>query len=329
MPLLEVKDLRTYFYTDDGVVRAVDGVDFQIHKRETLGIVGESGCGKSVTALSIMLLVPFPGKIIKGSIIYRSGDGDTFIDLCKLKPNDRLMRSIRGKEISMIFQEPMICLNPVYTIGDQIMEAVILHQKMNKKEARKRVIEMLAKVRFPDPRQRVNSYPHQLSGGLQQRAMIAMALSCNPSLLIADEPTTAVDVTIQAQILELMKQLQDELDIAIIFITHDMGVVSETCDKVAVMYLGQIVECASVHRILQSPKHPYTRALLRSIPILPPNKERLNSIEGDIPTPLGIGKGCRFLPRCKEVQKPCQREENPSLIEVEENHWVRCWLYGK
>ncbi|MCD6541202.1 ABC transporter ATP-binding protein, partial [Candidatus Bipolaricaulota bacterium] len=267
MPLVEVKDLRTYFFTEEGVVKAVDGVSFAIEPEQTLGVVGESGCGKSVTALSIMGLVPMPpGKIVGGQVIFHR-DGQP-IELTKLNPKGREYRSIRGKEIAMIFQEPMTSLNPVFTIGYQIMEAIMLHQKVSKKEARQKAIEMLRQVGIPEPEQRVDEYPHQLSGGMRQRAMIAMALSCNPSLLIADEPTTALDVTIQAQVLDLMRDLQKSFHAAIMLITHDLGVVAEMCEEVVVMYLGKVVEHAKVRPIFHEPKHPYTQGLLKSIPSL-------------------------------------------------------------
>lgn len=327
MSLIDVKDLHTYFYTDEGVVQAVDGISFAVEPGQTLGIVGESGCGKSVTALSIMQLIPSPpGRIVKGSILY--GQNGEVVDLCNMKPKSREIRRIRGKEISMVFQDPMTSLNPVFTIGDQITETIMFHESLKKKEGREKAIEILEKVGFPHPAQRIDSYPHQLSGGLRQRAMIAMALSCNPKLLIADEPTTALDVTTQAQILELLRGLQEELHMAIIFITHDLGVINEMCDDVAVMYMGQIIEHAPVDEVFQSPSHPYTRALLNSMPMLSSTGEvKLNPIEGNVPLPINIKKGCRFLPRCREREDFCEREVDLPLIENEERHWVRCWLY--
>lgn len=327
MSLLEVKELFTYFYTDEGIIQAVDGVNFEVNPGNVLGIVGESGCGKSVTALSIMQLIPFPpGRIIKGSILYRHNTQT--IDLCELNPKGKAIRNIRGSEISMVFQDPMTSLNPVYSIGNQIIETIMFHQSLKKKEAREKAVEILTKVGFPHPAQRIDAYPHQLSGGLRQRAMIAMALSCNPNLLIADEPTTALDVTIQAQILELLGHLQEELHMAIIFITHDLGVINEMCDEVAVMYMGQIIEYASVNEIFQSPLHPYTRALLKSMPLLSSKGEvKLNPIEGNVPVPINIRKGCRFLPRCQEKKGFCERELDLPLTETQEKHWVRCWLY--
>jgi oligopeptide/dipeptide ABC transporter ATP-binding protein len=308
------------------VVRAVDGVSFSIERQKTLGVVGESGCGKSVTGLSIMGLVPMPpGKIVEGKILYhRNGK---IVDITKLNPKGREIRSIRGNEIAMIFQEPMTSLNPVYTIGNQIMEAIILHQKVNKKEARERAIEMLTEVGIPLPEQRVDEYPHQLSGGMRQRAMIAMALSCNPSLLIADEPTTALDVTIQAQILELMKKLQEEFRMAIMMITHNLGVVAETSDNVVVMYMGKVVEQSDVRRVFHDPKHPYTQGLMKSIPSLAKRKERLEPIKGVVPDPYDLPPGCVFNPRCPYAQEICMKEE-PSFFEVEGGHWAKCWLYA-
>lgn len=315
--LLKLDNLKTYFFTDDGVVKSVDGVTFEIHKGETLGVVGESGCGKSVTSLSIMRLIPTPpGKIVEGHIWF---DGDDLV-----QKSEAEMRKIRGNDISMIFQEPMTSLNPVYTVGDQIAEAVILHQKVSKKEALERAIEMLRKVGIPSPEQRVDEYPHQLSGGMRQRVMIAMALSCNPKLLIADEPTTALDVTIQAQILELMKELKDEFNTAIMLITHDLGVVAEVCDQVAVMYAGRVVEYSNVQTIFSRPQHPYTWGLLKSIPKLDEKVERLMTIEGVVPSPLDLPQGCTFNPRCRFATDKC-RQEMPEIQEIKSGHSVRCW----
>ncbi|MGB9758083.1 MAG: ABC transporter ATP-binding protein [Candidatus Bipolaricaulaceae bacterium] len=326
MPLLEVRDLRTYFYTEDGVVKAVDGVTFRIEPQQTLGVVGESGCGKSVTALSIMGLVPMPPGKITGGHIYLHRDGRT-VDLTTLNPKGKEYRSIRGKEIAMIFQEPMTSLNPVFTVGYQIMEAIMLHQKVSKKEARKKAIEMLRQVGIPEPEQRVDEYPHQLSGGMRQRAMIAMALSCNPSLLIADEPTTALDVTIQAQVLDLMRDLQRRFKMAIMFITHNLGVVAEMCQEVVVMYLGKVVEHALVRPLFHEPKHPYTQGLLNSIPSLATKKRRLEPIKGVVPDPLDAPPGCPFNPRCPHVMEVCTREM-PPLKEVAADHYAACWLYA-
>lgn len=317
--LLEVKNLRTHFFTEDGVVPAVDGVDFELKAGETLGIVGESGCGKSVTSISVLGLVPSPpGKIIDGEIIFEGQD------LLKLKESE--MQKIRGNDIAMIFQEPMTSLNPVFTIGKQISEAIMLHQNVNKKEARDRCIEMLKLVGIPRAEASVDEYPHQFSGGMRQRAMIAMALSCNPKLLIADEPTTALDVTIQAQIIELMRDIKKDLNTAIMLITHDLGVVAEMADHVIVMYAGRVVEEADVEDLFKSPKHPYTRGLMRSKPSLDDNSKRLEVIAGSVPNPLAMPKGCAFNPRCPKVMDIC-REKMPNLINVEDNRKVRCWLY--
>jgi len=326
VPLIDVRGLKTYFYTEDGVVRAVDGVDFTIEPEKTLGIVGESGCGKSVTALSIMGLVQSPpGKIAAGEIIYTKDGKD--IDLTKLNTKGREYRSIRGNEIAMIFQEPMTSLNPVYTIGNQIMEAIILHQRLHKHEAKQKAIEMLHSVGIPAPEQRVDEYPHQLSGGMRQRAMIAMALSCNPSLLIADEPTTALDVTIQAQVLDLMNDLRRDFKASIQFITHDLGVIADMADDVVVMYLGKIVESASVREIFHNAKHPYTQGLMNSIPSLTTTKkERLIPIKGVVPDPFDVPNGCGFEPRCPHAMDICKREV-PTLKEEAPGHLVSCWLY--
>ncbi len=325
MPLIEVRGLKTYFHTEFGVVRAVDGVDFTIEPEKTLGMVGESGCGKSVTARSIMGLIPIPpGKIEAGEILfYRNG---TVIDLAKLHPKGSEMRSIRGNEIAMIFQEPMTSLNPVYTIGNQIMEAIILHQQLSKKEARNKAIEMLRAAGIPSPEQRIDEYPHQLSGGMRQRAMIAMALSCNPSLLIADEPTTALDVTIQAQVLGLMNNLRRDFRAAILFITHNLGVIAKMADDVVVMYLGRIVEGAPVRDIFHDPRHPYTQGLMNSIPSLATTgKERLIPIKGIVPDPFEFPQGCGFEPRCPRAMEIC-RTQIPQLREVAPGHLVACWL---
>ncbi len=325
MSLIELNDLKTYFYTEDGVVKAVDGVSFSIDKQQTLGVVGESGCGKSVTALSVMGLVPIPpGRIEGGEIIYHRNGGS--LDLTQLKPKGQQMRSIRGNEIAMIFQEPMTSLNPVFSIGNQIMEAITLHQDVGKNEARSIAIQMLEEVGIPLPEQRVDEYPHQLSGGMRQRAMIAMALSCNPTMLIADEPTTALDVTIQAQILELMGDLQDEFDTSIMFITHDLGVIAEITNYVVVMYLGKIVESGEVHEIYHNPTMPYTQGLMESIPSLDIDKGRLEPIKGVVPDPYEIPEGCPFNNRCPHVMDIC-REKDPPLEEVSAGHRSSCWLH--
>jgi len=319
-PLIQVKDLRTSFFTPEGEVKAVDGVSYEIAEGRTLGLVGESGCGKSVTALSIMRLVQPPGKIVGGAILYRGSD--------LLKLDNESMRKIRGNEISMIFQEPMTSLNPVFTVGDQIGEAVRLHQKVGRREARGKTIEMLRLVRIADPESRVDSYPHQLSGGMRQRVMIAMALSCNPSLLIADEPTTALDVTIQAQILELIGELKQKLGMALLLITHDLGVVAERADEVAIMYGGIIVERASARDIFRRPLHPYTVGLLNSLPGASGHKKkRLAAIPGVVPSPLDLPSGCRFRDRCPRAREICAGVQ-PPLAELEPGHWAACYFPG-
>jgi oligopeptide/dipeptide ABC transporter ATP-binding protein len=317
--LIEVKDLRTSFFTPEGEVKAVDGVSFEIAEGKTLGLVGESGCGKSVTALSIMRLVPSPpGKVVGGKIVYRGQD--------LLKLNGELMRRIRGNEISMIFQEPMTSLNPVFTIGNQIGEAIRLHQGLDKIETREKTIEMLRLVKIADPESRIDDYPHQLSGGMRQRVMIAMALSCNPSLLIADEPTTALDVTIQAQILELMQELQEKMGMSLLLITHDLGVVAEQANEVAIMYAGKIVERADAKGIFSRPLHPYTVGLLNSLPgARGDKKKRLEAIPGVVPSPLELPSGCRFRDRCPKAGGICAEAE-PALIEKEKGHWVACYF---
>jgi oligopeptide/dipeptide ABC transporter ATP-binding protein len=322
--LLDVKDLRTYFYTDSGVVKAVDGFSFSLEREKTLGIVGESGCGKSLTALSIMGLVPPPGRVEGGEILFDSGG--TVIDLPGLNPKGKQMRSIRGNEIAMIFQEPMTALDPIFSVGDQIMEAITLHQNLSKRQARQKTIDMLYEVGIPLPKQRIDDYPHQFSGGMRQRVMIAMALSCNPSLLIADEPTTALDVTIQAQILDLMVELRAEFKTAIIMITHDLGVVAEMADDVIIMYVGEGVEKSSVHNIYHDPRHPYTRGLMDSVPSITSRPTALRSIKGVVPDPLNLPPGCRFEPRCPRAMDIC-RAQHPSLTQIATDHWVACWLY--
>ena len=318
--LLQVRGLKTVFRTEAGTAKAVDGVDFDIYPGEVLGLVGESGSGKSVTALSILRLVPDPpGKIAGGSIMYRGRD------LLKLSWDE--IRKIRGKEISMIFQEPMTSLNPVFTIGMQIMEVVLEHEHLSKKDAFQRSVEMLELVGIPDPASRMNDYPHQFSGGMRQRVMIAMALACNPSLLIADEPTTALDVTIQAQILELMLKIKDQRkDAAILLITHNLAVVAETCHRVMVMYGGKIQEIAPVKELFKNPQHPYTQGLLASLPTVDgEKKERLRTIPGNVPSILDLPAGCKFVTRCTERFDRCEVVE-PELIETGPGHWVRCHL---
>jgi oligopeptide/dipeptide ABC transporter ATP-binding protein len=323
--LLEIKNLKTYFYSDEGEVRAVDGIDLTIEPEKKLGVVGESGCGKSVTALSIMRLIQPPGKIVAGEILFQKNG--RIVDLAQFNPNGYQMRSVRGKEIAMIFQEPMTFLNPVYTIGEQIIEGIIAHQRFKKREAREIAIEMVRAVHIPSPEQRIDEYPHQLSGGMRQRAMIAMALSCRPSLLIADEPTTALDVTIQAQVLDLMNELRNEFKTAILFITHDLGVIAQMVDDVVVMYLGKIVESAPVNAIFHEPKHPYTQALMNSIPSLTMSKKkRLVPIEGVVPDLLNAMEGCGFASRCSYTREICKRQI-PVLRELAPKHRVACLLY--
>ena len=320
--LLDIRGLRTQFFTDDGLARAVDGVSYSLEKGETVGVVGESGCGKSVTALSVLRLIPDPpGKIVEGEIIF---EGTNLLELSSAD-----MRRIRGNDISMIFQEPMTSLNPVFTIGNQITEAVRLHQGLNKRDALDKAVEALKLVGIPVPERRVHEYPHQLSGGMRQRAMIAMALSCNPKVLIADEPTTALDVTIEAQILDLMRTLQDELGTAIIMITHDLGVIAEMARKVVVMYAGKVVEQAPVERIFASPNHPYTQGLLQSLPRVDKDasgaKQRLQEIPGIVPSLLNLPAGCKFASRCPSVMPQC-KEQEPPLEQVAGDHYSACWL---
>lgn len=314
--LLEINNLKTYFYSNGSPIKAVDGVSLEVNEGEILGLVGESGCGKSVTALSIIRLIPSPpGRIVDGRITFKERN------LLELK--ESRMREIRGNEISMIFQEPRISLNPVFTIGNQIEEAITLHQHQGRRRAKELTIQMLEKVGLPDPAQRLKDYPHQLSGGMCQRAMIAMALVCHPSLLIADEPTTALDVTIQAQILELLKSLQQEFNLSVILITHDLGVVAETCDRVAVMYAGRIVEYASVIRIFENSGHPYTQGLIQSMPRLGSASKKLAAIEGVVPNPQDLPPGCRFHPRCPYTFGSCSKDI-PEMKEISQGHWVRC-----
>jgi len=324
--LLKVKNLRTYFELDEGTVKAVDGVDFTVRSGVTLGIVGESGCGKSVTAMSILKIVDKPGKIVEGEILLHNNGSIT--DLAALPENSQEMRYIRGNSIAMIFQEPMNSLSPVHTIGNQIMEAILLHRDMNKEQAREYAIELLNLVGIPNSETRIDNYTFQLSGGMRQRVMIAMALSCNPMLLIADEPTTALDVTTQAQILALMKSLQDQFGMAVMLITHDLGVVAETCDEVVVMYLGEVVEQADVDSIFYDPKHPYTQALIRSIPRLGAGRtQKLNPIEGSVPDPFNRPTGCPFHSRCDQFMPGKCDVIHPDLITLEDGRTVRCLLY--
>ncbi len=325
--LLKVEDLHTHFKLDEGLVRAVDGVSFEVKRQKVLGLVGESGCGKTITALSITQLLPRPkAKIVSGNILYRRMSDGEALDLAGQDPVGPTMRSIRGNEIAMIFQEPMTSLNPVYPIGDQIVEAILQHQKVSPKEAWEMAVALLDRVGIPIPAQRAREFPHQMSGGMRQRAMIAMALSCNPALLIADEPTTALDVTIQAQILDLMNRLQEQYKMSIILITHNLGVVSRMCDDVSVMYLGKIVEHADVRTLFHKPAHPYTVGLLNSIPKLGVRKKRLVPIEGVVPDAIHIPQGCSFGPRCPRLMAKCK--EVPPVIDLGEGHSVRCWLYA-
>ncbi|MFF0830970.1 ABC transporter ATP-binding protein [Brevibacillus sp. NPDC003359] len=314
--LLEIKGLKTYFQTEEGTVPAVDGVDITVCEGETVGIVGESGCGKSVTSLTAMRLTP--GKVVAGSITFQGKD--------LLALSDEDIRKVRGNDMAMIFQEPMTSLNPVFTIGQQIGEAIEIHMQYNRQQAKARTIEMLKLVGIPRAEQIVDEYPHQLSGGMRQRVMIAMAMSCNPKLLIADEPTTALDVTIQAQILDLMRELKDKHSTAIMMITHDLGVVAEMCDRVIVMYAGKVVEEADVVTLFTNPKHPYTQGLMKSIPRLDGQEQRLYSIKGSVPIPGSLRKGCTFAPRCEFAMELC-REGMPELAEIGERHFCRCWLY--
>ncbi|EKE76498.1 ABC transporter ATP-binding protein [Oceanibaculum indicum] len=316
-PLLDVRGLVTEFHSSEGVFKAVDGVSFAVARGETLGIVGESGCGKSVTSLSVMGLIPRPpGKIPAGEIVFEGRD--------LLTLSSREMRDVRGNDISMIFQEPMTSLNPVYTVGQQIMEGILLHEDISEAEARERAIEMLRLVRIPSPESRVDDFPHQMSGGVRQRVMIAPALACNPKLLIADEPTTALDVTIQAQILDLMRDLRERTGTAIMLITHDLGVIAELADRVVVMYAGKVVEEARVGDLFTDPQHPYTLGLLGSIPKLDVEEERLATIEGSVPNPYNMPAGCKFNPRCPFADDKC-RQDVPVLAEVKPGHKVACW----
>ncbi len=318
--LLVVKDLSTHFFTDRGVVKAVDNCSFVIREGETLGIVGESGCGKSVTAMSILNLIEKPGRIVSGSICF---DGKELVGL-----NDKEIRMIRGNYVSMVFQEPMTSLNPVFKIGDQIVEALRIHQKLEYKEAHKKAVEMLTLVGIPRAERVSKDYPHQLSGGMRQRAMIAMALACSPKLLIADEPTTALDVTIQAQILSLMNELKEKVSTAIMLITHDLGVIAQMADHVLVMYSGRVVESAPVKELFENPMHPYTVGLLASIPSLDEDKGRLHSIDGVVPSPFELPEGCYFAPRCDKAMDICRRKRQ-EISTVGESHGVSCFLFNQ
>ena len=326
--LLKVEDLKTYFFLKEGTLKVVDNSNFELRRGETLGIAGDSGCGKSITAQSILQVVPQGGKIVGGKILFNV-NGKNFVDLSQLDPIGKKIRSIRGKEISMIFQEPMTSFSPVHTIGNQIMEAIQLHQKVNKKEAKDIAIKMLKRVGMPKPKEMIDAYPFNLSGGMRQRAMIAMALVCQPKLLIADEPTTAVDVTIQAQVLQLIKELQQELNMALIIITHDLAVIAELADKVLIMlYLGKDVEYGSVDEIFYDPLHPYTKGLLHSIPKLT-SEEKIIPMTGSLPSPYDLPKGCMFHRRCPEFMKGICNKKEPPFKEVKPGHKVACFLYSK
>jgi len=322
-PLLEVKNLKTYFFTEDGVVKAVDGVDFHVNQGEVLGLVGESGCGKSVTSLSIMRLLGVPGKVVDGEI-YFAGQ-----DLLKLPESE--MVKMRGNRMSMIFQQPQSSLNPVFTVGDQVAEVLMIHQNLGKEAAWNRAVELLAMVGIPDPARKAKAFPHEMSGGQAQRVMIAMALALAPELLIADEPTTALDVTIQAQILDLIQEMREKLGTSVILITHDLGIIAEMAHRVAVMYAGRIVEEASVKELFETPLHPYTKGLIASIPILGKVTDRLEVIPGSVPNLINLPPGCRFAPRCRLREQYgleiCTHDE-PELVEVKPGHKVRCWLYA-
>jgi oligopeptide/dipeptide ABC transporter ATP-binding protein len=322
--ILVVQGLKTQFFTEAGIVRAVDGVDLVVKRGEVLGLVGESGCGKSVTSLSVMRLIGQPGKVVAGQVVF---DKEDLLEL----PEKR-MEGIRGNRISMIFQQPQSSLNPVFRVGDQLTEVLQNHQNMSKDEAKRRSVELLGMVGIPEPESRARAYPHEMSGGMAQRVMIAMALACVPELLIADEPTTALDVTIQAQILDLMRNLKSKMDTAIILITHDLGVVAEMCDRVNVMYAGRIVEEAPVEELFARPKHPYTAALIGSTPVLGQAEKELVTIPGSVPNLINLPAGCKFAPRCQariERELTICTEEEPDLLEMAPNHWVRCWLYDQ
>jgi oligopeptide transport system ATP-binding protein len=328
-PILEVSNLKTYFFLEKATIQALQGVSLALPQRTTLGLVGESGCGKSIMAMSIMRLIQPPGKIIDGKITLYRKHSQSVVDIVNLPANGAEMRSIRGGEIAIIFQEPMTSLNPLFTVGDQIAETVMLHENMSKKAAMDRALEMLSKVQISAPKQRLGEYPHQLSGGMRQRVMIALALSCNPSILIADEPTTALDVTVQAQILDLMNQLKDDFDSSIILITHNLGVVSQMAAEIAVMYLGRIVEYAETRELFHHPLHPYTVGLLHSVPVLGrKGKNILEPIRGMVPMPTEKIVGCAFADRCPRVMQIC-REEQPPFEEIEAGHMAACWLYRK
>ncbi|MDE2750647.1 MAG: ABC transporter ATP-binding protein [Chloroflexota bacterium] len=327
-PVIDVQDLSVQFTLDEGTLKAVDHVSFAIEEGQIFGLIGESGCGKTVTAQSLMRLVPTPGQIINGQINYRREKGD-LIDLAAVDGVGPAVRSIRGNEIAMIFQEPMSSLSPIHSIGNQLMEAILLHITRSKREAYKIALDMLDLVGIANPARRMEEYPHHFSGGMRQRVMIAMALSCRPRLLIADEPTTALDVTVQAQILDLIARAQSQFQMAVLYITHDLGIIAEICDKVAVMYLGKIVEQGSVRDIFHNPMHPYTRRLLASTPRIGQHAERLQSIEGTVPIPIGLPHACGFCSRCPDRVAGLCDAAVPALVEVESNHSVRCFLHSE
>ena len=325
--LIDIQDLHVTFSQDDETVNAVNGVDIRVHKGEAVGIVGESGCGKTVTSYSMLNILPSNGEIVSGEVKYRENDGNV-IDITKLNPRSREMRRLRGGEIAMIFQEPMASFSPVHTIRDQIAEGILLHQPPKDKKVREKIIEYLSMVGISNPERTIDAYPFQLSGGMRQRAMIAMALACNPKVLVADEPTTALDVTIQAQVLMLIKKMQQELGLALVLITHDLGVIAHMADFVYVMYLGRVVEKGPVVKIFDSPKHPYTRDLIRSIPKLNTPEKRLATIQGNVPDASRLPSGCAFHPRCREIIGDACRREKPALKEIEADHFAGCFLYS-
>jgi oligopeptide/dipeptide ABC transporter ATP-binding protein len=325
--VLDAQNLHTYFHLDEGELKAVNGVDFQVGTRQMVGLIGESGCGKSVTAQSILRIIPRPGELVRGSILFRRKSGDV-VDLAQIPADGDAIHHIRGGEISIIFQEPMTSFSPVHSIGNQIMEMILLHRTQDKKEANEIAVDLLDRVGIGNPRQRMKEYPHQLSGGMRQRAMIAMALSCHPRLLIADEPTTALDVTVQAQILDLLRELQAEQKMSVFYITHNLGVVAELCDQVYVMYLGRIVESGTVRQIFHNPQHPYTVNLLESIPQIGKKVDRLNAIEGNVPVPLNPPMTCGFFDRCKQSESGHCDHGLPALVKVEEGHYVRCFHFS-
>ena len=327
-PVIDVQDLSVHFAVDEGALKAVDGVSFAIEEQQVFGLIGESGCGKTVTAQSLMRLVPKPGQIVGGRIDYQTEAGNS-IDLASVDPGGTEIRAIRGNEIAMIFQEPMSSLSPIHSIGNQLMEAILLHVTRSKRDAYKIALEMLDLVGIPNPTQRMEEYPHHFSGGMRQRVMIAMALACRPRLLIADEPTTALDVTVQAQILDLVARTQSQFQMAVLYITHDLGIIAEICDKVAVMYLGKIVEQGSVRDIFHNPLHPYTRRLLASTPRIGQHAARLQSIDGTVPIPIGMPVACGFSSRCPDLIAGSCDVSVPALVEIEDDHFVRCFLHDE